>query len=702
LVVDTGARAGRAETPPGPARIAVAEVEVGTAAATTSVSGFYQEKPPRRGELRLDVDGPDALRMVSGVIVGGLTSRLHWIARLAPVGAAGNRWGGSIWYKEGTAALLPHNSVDVRIANAAAGAQEATVRFSGGAPGTTRVFRRKSAAFHPVEFEFDVVEGTTAVTSIETCAHPNRPPGLPCETLTIETAFRRAGFDVSLTSAGPRVPLARAGADAVWSDTEMHDAMQTYWSRFAGTAQWSLWVLFAARHEDTPEGPGFNLGGIMFDDIGPNHRQGTAIFNDTFIAQAPAGDAAPDAWVRRMRFWTAVHEMGHAFNLAHSWQKSLGESWIPLTNQPQVRSFMNYPFRVAGGQRAFFSDFAFRFSQEELLFMRHAPERFVQMGNARWFDDHAFRHAEISLEPKLRLELRVNRPKAVFDFLEPCMLELKLANISDEPQLVGEQVLADADHLLVVIKKDRGEARQWLPFAQYCRKARRMVLAPGEARYQALFVGAGRNGWDLAEPGLYTVQVALRYGEEDIVSNPLRIQITPPRQYEDERIAQDFLTDDVGRVLAFDGSRVLASANDVLRETAERLPDRAVARHALVALSRPLMHEGKVLDLPAQGGMPMESAADGGGAIALAKAEPDAARAGLQAALMTEPGRAARTLGHIEYKQYADQFSDDLAAAGDRKAAAGVQSELRDTLAARNVKPFVLAQVEEKLASFTA
>jgi hypothetical protein len=46
-------------------------------------------------------------------------------------------------------------------------------------------------------------------------------------------------------------------------------------------------------------------GGIMFDDIGPNHRQGTAIFIDSFISQAPAGDANAAAWVRRMRVYRA-------------------------------------------------------------------------------------------------------------------------------------------------------------------------------------------------------------------------------------------------------------------------------------------------------------------------------------------------------------------------------------------------------------
>lgn len=700
----------RAEVPVPPARALAARPESAlprlgeevpsSRAVQATASGLYAEVAPQRGELRIDVDGSDALMTVSGVVVAGLTGRLHWIATVsaatdtAPGTAV--RWTGQIWYKEGSAALLPHLNVELTVQGAASHS-EATVRFSGGVAERTRTYRRRSTGFHAVEFEFDVVEGTTAVTAIDTCDHPNRPAGMPCGTLTIEDAFRRAGFDTRVAARGPKVPLTGAGADQAWSNTEMHDAMQTYWSHFASTAQWSLWVLFAALHED-----GESLGGIMFDDIGPNHRQGTAIFNDSFIAQAPSDEPSKEAWVRRMRFWTAVHEMGHGFNLAHSWQKSLGSSWIPLGDEPEVNSFMNYPYNVQGGETAFFADFAFRFSDQELLFLRHAPERFVQMGNADWFDDHGFHQAEVSPEPKFRLSLRVNRLSAVFDFLEPCMVELKLENRSGDVQLVGENVLADADHLVVIIKKDRSRARQWLPFAQYCRKGRRKVLQPGEAVYQALFLGAGRNGWDVAGPGLYTIQVALRSHGEDYVSNPLRLKVLTPEGRDEERLAQDFFTQDVGRVLAFDGTRVLDGANAVLREAVDRMPDRPVARHALVALCRPMMRAGKVLRMPDRVMDAPDPAAQVGGAIAVTRADPDAARAGLERALFAQPLRAAETLGHIDYKIQADRFADDLAAGGDREAAVSVQDQLRTTFEARRVAASVLAAVEEKRARLAA
>src|SRR6185369_14528726 len=127
--------------------------------------------------------------------------------------------------------------------------------------------------------------------------------------------------------------------------------------------------------------------------------------------------------------------------------------------------------------------------------------------------------------------------------------------------------------------------------------------------YESLFVGAGRNGWDLAEPGSYTIQVALHLDDEDLVSAPLRVRVAPPRGYDEEHLAQDVFSDQVGRVLAFDGSGVLDSANDVLREVTERLPDRRVAVHARIALGNAVAGRRKRLEV-AGGLSPAQSLSD--------------------------------------------------------------------------------------------
>jgi hypothetical protein len=662
--------------------------EEGAEAGALPIFPFF-----RREELRLDVDGLYPQMVASGV-VNLRFSRVEWIANL--VSAGPNHYTGTIWYKDGAVASFPYTNVDITVTPSFLPAnRQATVQFTGGGALTrTRTFKFKSTYFHDVDFEFDCAQGESATVSVNTCAHPNRPATLPCETLTIQKVFQRAGFNVT-TSPGGTVPISGAGAGAKWSDTEMHDAMQVYWSRFAATAQWAMWVFFASLHEQ-----GTSLGGIMFDDIGPNHRQGTAIFNDAFISVPPSGDANPAAWVQRMIFWTACHEMGHAFNLAHSWQKALGTPWLPgLANEPEARSFMNYPYNVAGGQSAFFANFQFRFSDGELLFMRHAPARLVQMGNAAWFDHHGFEEANVSPEPALQLELRANRPKAIYEFLEPVTLELKLTNVSSQPELLNQNSLKSLDSMTVIIKKDGKNAREFRPFAQYCYLPEKRALLPGQSVYEPLFLSAGQNGWDLAEPGRYTVQVAFERGGEDIVSNPVRIRVAPPRGYDEEYIAQDFFTEDVGRILAFDGSEVLQQGKDTLVEVTDRLGDRRVALHASLALGSTASREYKTLVEDSQSPV--------GVSIKARKPQTEEARELLDHALVRSGQDGAESFGHVSYKRYVDRFSDWLADQGDPDAAAETQDALRETLAAREVHGRkvlgrVLDDVEAKRDSYRA
>jgi hypothetical protein len=473
---------------------------------------------------------------------------------------------------------------------------------------------------------------------------------------------------------------------------EMHDAMQIHWSRFANAAQWAMWVFYASLHES-----GTNLGGIMFDDIGPNHRQGTALFVDSFIAQPPQNDPSPAAWIDRMRFWTAVHEMGHAFNLAHSWQKSLGTPWVPLADDPEARSFMNYPYSVAGGQAAFFSTFEFRFTDQELLFIRHAPERFVQMGNAAWFDHHGFEEAPTAEDRTLALEIRVNRERERYEFLEPVWLELKLTNTGQQPQLVDADAL-DAGSLTLILKKQGREARQLVPFRQKCIEPATKVLMPGDSVYGTVLASAGINGWDVAEPGTYLVQAAARVGDEDVISNPLVLRIAPPVSHEEEYVASDVLTQDTARVLVFGGSRFLEGSNDVLREVVDRLPDRRIALHARVALGNPLILDYKLIE-------PTEDLL--GRKCRIEKAKPDEAMTLIEPALVQQADTAAESFGHIRYRGLAERVARRFVQAGAEAEAASTLDSLIGTLEkrsvrGRSVKPEVIAEVKETRAAVAA
>lgn len=648
-------------------------------------------------ELSLDVDGRYPLMVASGTIARFLAARVHWIANLQ-AGSAPHQWQGAIWHKEGDSASFPYTNVDiVVIPSLFASQRSAIITFSGGgAPQRKRALRYASASHHPVEFEFDCTSDANPVLAINTHAHPNRPASLPNESLSIQKAFTRAGFDVKTSANDSIVPLAGSGSDGLWSDMEMHDAMQVYWSRFANSSQWAMWTLFARLHE-----MGTGLGGIMFDDIGPNHRQGTALFTGAFISEAPAGDLAPQAWVKRMIFWTACHEMGHGFNLAHSWQKSLGTPWIALANEPEARSFMNYPYNVAGGQTAFFSDFEFRFSDPELLFMRHAPANYVQPGNADWFDHHGFEQANVSLEPSLKLEVRVNRAKPEFEFLEPVVLDLKLTNATSGPKIIDAKVLSMLDHMTIVIKKGDKQARSFHPFARYCWQPQDQVLNAGQSTYESLFVSAGRNGWDIAEPGYYTIQIALHLEHEDIISNPIRLRIAPPSSYDEEYIAQDYFSEDVGRILRFDGSRYLSKGIDTLHETRERLAGRRVALHSKVALGNALVRDYRMLETSAESST-MKSAQQAGASLKLLRADFSTGQELLADALTTAPQEAAETLAHIDYHHYCNRYSQTLAERDMPAAAASVQETLFQALSQRKVKAQVLQDIKANEARYHA
>jgi hypothetical protein len=630
-----------------------------------SLSGLYVAASGRE-ELRLDVDGRYPQLAVSGTI----DDTIQWLARLKVT--APNRWAGEISYTDGATSSFAYTSVDVR----ATSDGPVEVDFAGaGDTVRTVVYEPASPHFRTVELEFDFQAGEVADIAFDTGAHPNRPDSLPSETLTVPDVYERAGCRVT-TNVGTPVP-ARPGT--TWSDMELHDAMQIHWSRFAKEAQWAVWALYASLHES-----GANLGGVMFDDIGPNQRQGMAVFVDSFISQPPPGDSSPAAWVDRMRFWTAVHELGHAFNLAHSWQKSLGTPWLPLANEPEARSFMNYPYSVEGGQAAFFADFEYRFSDQELFFVRHAPERFVEMGNAAWFDEHGFQRLAVPDEPTLRLELRVNRAHPRYEFMEPVWLELKLTNVGAEPRLLDADVL-DADSLTLVLRKDGGAARRLVPFRQKCVAPADEPLVPGESIYGAVLASAGLNGWDVAEPGTYVVQAAAHVRGEDVISAPFALEIDPPRTRHEEQAAGELFTQDAARVLLFNGTRFLERGNDALQEVVERFPERRIALHARVALASPLTVDYKRL-------VPIDDRRAAG--LAVTPAKPHEAARLIEPALVDRAATAAESMGHIRYRTVAERLALRLADQGADAAATRTLDSAIHALSSRPVKRHVIEELQ--------
>ena len=57
---------------------------------------------------------------------------------------------------------------------------------------------------------------------------------------------------------------------------------------------------------------------------------------------------------------------------------------------------------------------------------------------------------------------------------------------------------------------------------------------------------------------------------------------------------------------------------------------------------------------------------------------------------------AAESLGHVDYKVYVDDLTSLLEAQGETEEAANTQDTLHKIMAARNVLPSVLAEIDER------
>jgi len=652
------------------------------------------------GELRLSVDGngDDSKMVASGTGFFGSTSRIHWIARQSEAELLNDEisWLGQVIFKENfqyTKVSIKWNGLIAR------------VTFTG--PGLSKLihdYTFESPFFHKVLFEYDREQGVNSTLEYQTDSHIDHPSELSAELLTIDKVFQRAGFDVMRTGEDTVVS---SPAGSTWSNQELHDAMKLNFSRFKPSlAQWALWTFFAKNHDSS------SLGGVMFDTI-DKHRQGTALFTESFISDPPDGDATPDAWKQRMIFFTAIHEMGHAFNLRHPWKKAFGKPWsenasfegkpwsepwrspTPLTPFGPL-SFMTYPrkYQKEAGNTPeantinFFQAFKFRFSDDELLFLRHAPERFVQMGNSDMNIHHAFEQAKISPAPAFSLELRTHRNGNEFEFLEPVMIELKLTNQSEQLQLVDEYLLELSDQMTVVVQRRGGSQMPYRPYARMLYKPNLQALKPKKSVYAPLFISVGCNGWLIEEPGWYEVRVCLHMEEEDIVSNLLRIRVAPPRSWDEEYLAQDFFCDEVGRTLSFDGSYYLTQANDVLNETAERLKERKVAIHAKVALNIPKTRNYKVFDETNKGRSIREIPIDEKAVEQLAEmlgSTPSCAKL------------AADALGHIDYNQYVKTATSSLDKMEKADLSLKVTKNMYSIFKERNVDNNVLMEIRKSI-----
>ncbi len=636
-------------------------------------------------EFRLDVDGLYPQMIASGYF---RFPNVHYIAKLKKTSAS--TYTGKIWYKYGNTSSFPFTRLKLKLNNAFdPSSRKVKVKFYGpGRVTKTSTYKYNSKYFRNVNFEYDCEQGVAPVLGIGTHDHPIRPANLNNENISLDSVYRKAGFSVTRAHDN-NVPPSLKGSNGKWSNMEMHDAMQTYWSKFSNASKWALWTFFAKQHD-----MGSGLGGIMFDSIGPNHRQGTAIFNDSFINNAPAGEPNPGPFKKRMKFWTAVHEMGHAFNLAHSWQKSLGTPWIPLADEPEARSFMNYPYNVSGGLNSFFGSFNFRFSDSELLFMRHAPNQFVQMGNSAWFVNHGFSSENHHEGHDLKLKIRLNKDSTVVEYMEPVYVELKLTNESDSTLALDKYLLNDFHDVAIEIQKPNGQVEYCKSFVQHFFKPETVKLKSKDSIYNGFFISASPEEWHIKESGTYTISAKVFNDGKVYNSNKMKLNVLNPKSETEAVLSTKYFSKEVARILYFNGSTVLKEGNQVLDDILKEIPKSNVAIHAAVALANPLTMDYKNLIFKDDTALEMvDSAAAVDASIKVQKADKKLALKYLSKAT-EDLDKLMDSYGHIQAEKQLNTMINVLHANKSEKEADEIQTKMIEQFKQRGVPDNILKNLK--------
>lgn len=441
----------------------------------------------------------------------------------------------------------------------------------------------KSHRFRNVDLEVDICKSVNSkkpiLPSYDLHTHNNRPDEIGQRVLTIEDAYTEAGVAIEISSDNTVIDDSDPQFDS-WSAAELHEAMVTHFEQHKDSPQWKLWGLLAGMYEN----PG--VGGVMFDAAAQfggagkaPERQGFAVFRNhswfnSLVAGTPSTQAQAEA--ARKYLYTWVHEAGHAFNFLHSWDKT----------RPDALSWMNYDWKYdqRNGSDTFWKRFLFTFDDSELLHLRHGNRSAVIMGGDSWASGG---HLESEVTEIVDMELVSGEPPVEvllrsaewFQFLEPVSIEIRLRNRTSKPLDVDTNVDPEFGSVTIMIKSPDGAVKQYQPLM--CKlvevKKRKLMsetkTQTGTDRYSRLIdLTFGEDGFYFDRPGRYTIRAFYQGLDGTIIpSNSHHISVGYPLTPQNERLAQDYFTPEVGLMIYLNGSRSprLEKALDVLKEVSD-------------------------------------------------------------------------------------------------------------------------------------
>jgi hypothetical protein len=444
-----------------------------------------------------------------------------------------------------------------------------------------------SEYFRVATLEIDRLQGTTFPPTLDPDITPS-PAGLP-GSVSIRDTFLRSGIDLTVTHDDTLNDADSADTGTNWSEAELHDLMEDRFDNFSDRLQWNLYGVIVPRFGD----PGYNSGyyGTMFDwggwQVGDSFlRQGFAIAEEATRGRTSGTLYDTAAKEDRLMLQTLIHEAGHAFNLPHTWQRTVDDD-------TGSESFMNYPWGYTdngGGETNFWSNFRWEFDDVELIWLRHADRNDVIFGGRDWIGNNL----SVDLNPAFTAgsspaTLEIMSPQ-VFDIGVPVHLELKLQNVSDQPIEVVDRLQPEDGLLRVVIERPGGEIVTFQPpVRRLLAPPEPIELPPGEAAYANIGISFGAKGPHFAEPGSYLIRIFWPCYPLGFISTAIRrIRIAHPFTRESEELAHLLTSREAAQFLYLGGTRRHPEIKERLIEATDRYAesDPVAVRHIAAALGR--------------------------------------------------------------------------------------------------------------------
>jgi hypothetical protein len=625
-----------------------------------AVSGTYRNAEPagsgRVVELRVDVDGNRPQHRLSGdvyfrftiwgfdatiylesfvvenPVIGGTTSEMTISGAVSIYGQPGR-------VDESIEVHIPRVSIF-------SDAAPACVNWKIGGT-TTAIYAcpKMSDYFRTATVEVDRFQGTVFPPEMNPSIPPS-PNGLP-SSVSIREVFQRSGLDMSVVHDDVLNDPDSADVGVNWSEVELHDLMEARFDTFSDTLQWRMYSVIVPRFGDPNYDPGYY--GTMFDWGGYQAgdtflRQGCAIAEealrgrevDTLYDTSPKKD--------RLILQTLIHEIGHTWNLPHTWQRTSSPNTASI-------SFMNYPWRFtggAGGETAFWTSFAWAFDDVELTWMRHADRADVIFGGRDWIGNNLSRFlSPATSSAGAPVDVILEGP-ALVDASEPVVLSIAVVNNGQMPIAVSRDLSPESGRVRVYIERPDGQIVEHRPpVYRLIAPEDVVVLPPGERHVTPVQLSFPATGPEFVNPGQYRVRAVVTPDLTAMLpSNDVRIRVAHPVTRLGEELTELVTRPEVAKFLYFGGSARRPELADDLTEMAERFEETspATVAHLRAALGQHASRDVKFV-----------AVRDGARKVTVRTGDPTAAARHLEAGIQL--GRETQTLPTVELDRLSDKLN---------------------------------------------